>query len=140
LSLRILDTDHLSLAQRRHIQVSTRLLQADLAQTAITIITVEEQLRGRFQMIKRAKSPEELIRAYKNLLVTFDSLKTFNILEFSPEAHAIHIALVSQKIRIGKQDLRIAAIALSVKGILVTRNTKDFSQIPDLALENWTLE
>jgi tRNA(fMet)-specific endonuclease VapC len=89
-------------------------------------------------MIKRAKSPEDLIRAYKNLLITFDSLKAFNILEFSPEAHATHTALVSQRIRVGKQDLRIAAIALLVKGILVTRNTKDFSQIPGLGLEDWT--
>ncbi len=43
-------------------------------------------------------------------------------------------------------DLHIAAIpsvsftnALSVNGILVTRNYRDFSQIPNLVLENWTM-
>jgi tRNA(fMet)-specific endonuclease VapC len=172
LSLWILDTDHLSLAQRGHIEVSNRLLQANPSQTAITIITVEEQLRGRFQIIRQSKSPSDLIRAYKNLLITFDSLKTFNVLEFSHQAYTIYDSsasqfcrwrglrprhrqnwvlencktemhsydsLVNQKIRIGKQDLRIGAIALSTNAIVVTRNQRDFSQIPGLMLEDWTI-
>ncbi|WRH67351.1 MAG: hypothetical protein RSE13_02710 [Planktothrix sp. GU0601_MAG3] len=37
-----------------------------------------------------------------------------------------------------KNDLRIAAIALSVNGVMVTANKRDFSLIPDLVIENWT--
>lgn len=44
-----------------------------------------------------------------------------------------------QKIRIGTQDLRIAAIILSQDGILVTRNQRDFVQIPNLILEDRTI-
>ncbi|MBU7582734.1 MAG: hypothetical protein KAF91_07460 [Nostoc sp. TH1S01] len=44
-----------------------------------------------------------------------------------------------QKINIGTQDLRIAAIALANNAIVVTRNHKDFSKIPDLSLEDWTI-
>jgi tRNA(fMet)-specific endonuclease VapC len=48
-------------------------------------------------------------------------------------------SLVNQKIRIGKQDLRIGAIALSINATVVTRNQRDFSQIPGLMLEDWTI-
>jgi hypothetical protein len=37
-----------------------------------------------------------------------------------------------------EKDTRIAAIALANEGILVTRNYKDFSLIPNLQIEDWT--
>ena len=39
-----------------------------------------------------------------------------------------------QKLRIGPNDLAIAAITLAVSGTLVTRNTVDFQRIPGLVL------
>ncbi len=71
--------------------------------------------------------------------MTFDSLKSFNVLKFTAEAQKVYTNLLYQKIKIGRQDLRIAAIALSVNGILVTRNNRDFCQVPNLVLNNWTL-
>lgn len=60
------------------------------------------------------------------------------ILPFTASANAQYEALRRQKIRIGTQDLRIAAIVLSVNGVLVTRNWKDFQQVPGLMLEDWS--
>jgi len=138
LSLWILDTDSVSLFQRGNLEIARRLNNIDASEVAITIITVEEQLRGRFQVIRRA-APNELVSAYDKLHVTFDSLKGFNILKFTAEAQKLYINLLHQKIKVGRQDLRIAAIALSVNGILVTGNNRDFCQVPNLVLDNWTL-
>lgn len=39
---------------------------------------------------------------------------------------------------IGNNDLLIAAHTRSISAVLVTNNTKEFSRIPDLTLEDWT--
>ena len=38
---------------------------------------------------------------------------------------------------IGPYDLLIAGTALVHQGILVTNNTKEFTRIPELKIENW---
>ncbi|MEH2073967.1 MAG: type II toxin-antitoxin system VapC family toxin [Nostoc sp.] len=65
--------------------------------------------------------------------------KNIKLLEFNTKACNVYGELVKQKIRVGTQDLRIAAITLSVNGILVTRNRKDFEKVRNLRLEDWTI-
>jgi tRNA(fMet)-specific endonuclease VapC len=48
-------------------------------------------------------------------------------------------AELRRSVRIGSQDLKIASIVIANKGILVTRNRKDFEQVPGLTFEDWTL-
>jgi tRNA(fMet)-specific endonuclease VapC len=43
-------------------------------------------------------------------------------------------------IRIGTQDLKIASIALANRATLLTRNYRDFVQVPDLIIDDWTKE
>jgi hypothetical protein len=50
--LRILDTDIVSLWQRHPEQIERSLMAFPPEQRAVTIITVEEQFRGRLAMIK----------------------------------------------------------------------------------------
>ncbi|WP_375496799.1 type II toxin-antitoxin system VapC family toxin [uncultured Nostoc sp.] len=134
MTLWILDTDHVSLFQQLHPVVTRRINAANSEDIAITIITVEEQLRGRFNVIRKASSSDALLLAYVNLQATLEFFKNLRSLEFDEYAINCYEDLIRQRIRIGTQDLRIAAITLSVNGILVTRNRKDFEKVPNLRL------
>lgn len=135
----ILDTDHVSLFQRNDPHVSARVLATPPQELATTVITVEEQLRGRLDRVRRARSDEEVVRAYHNLLATSSYFRTITIIGFDEQAQTIFRHLRVQGIRVGTQDLRIAAIALSRAETLVTRNVRDFATIPSLNLEDWSL-
>jgi tRNA(fMet)-specific endonuclease VapC len=139
-SLYILDTDHVSLFQYQHPLVTQRIYRTAPNEIAVTIVTLEEQLYGRLNRIRRAKTLEALVSAYGKLRTTWDFFNTINLLDFTEEAYAHYTNLIRQKIRIGTQDLRIAAIALSIEGIVVTRNQKDFGKVPDLRLQDWTIQ
>ncbi len=138
----ILDTDCFSLWQQHHPIVMQRV-EANAKNIAVTIVTVEELIRGRFNVIRQASEPsqtDKLILAYTKLWDTLEDLKILNILKFDRNAGTICTEFRHQRIRIGTQDLRIAAIALANNAILVTRNYRDFSQVPGLVQEDWTIQ
>ena len=106
----------------------------------ITTVTLEEQLKGRLAAISRcATKPELLPIAHQNLLITQRYFCNMNLLDFNESACECFKKLRQQKINIGTQDLRIAAIALVNDAILVTQNYKDFIKVPDLKMEDWTV-
>ena len=138
----ILDTDHVSLWLRSHPQVVNRLSLILPEQVAITVVTAEEQLRGRLNVLRRASQAnqsEPLVLAYQALQDTLNDFQSFNLLPFTRSAHAHYVKLQQQRIRVGTRDLRIAAITLAVDGTVVTCNYRDFGQVPGLKLEDWTL-
>jgi tRNA(fMet)-specific endonuclease VapC len=137
--MRILETDHVSLFQRRNPFIVQRVNSVKFEEITITIITAEEQLRGRFNVIINSSSSDKLVLAYANFQANLEFLKTVNLLQFTEAVGNIYTELVKQKIRVGTQDLRIAAITLSVNGVLVTRNFKDFEKVPNLRLEDWSI-
>jgi len=135
----ILDTDSVSLFQGGHPVVMKQVKSSNPQEIAVTIITIEEQIYGRLNRIRRANSTELLVLAYAKLHYTWDFFRTINLLDFTQEAADCYAELVRQKIRIGTQDLKIAAIALSVSATIVTRNQQDFSRVPGLELVDWTV-
>lgn len=136
-----MDTAQLSLLQRANPLILQRVATINPQDIAVTVITVEEQLRGRLDVSRQASRSSEvdkLISAYARLEDTLDDFRHLNILKFSQLAYTYYEQLWERKIRISTQDLRIAAIVLSENGILVTRNQRDFSLVPDLVIEDWT--
>jgi tRNA(fMet)-specific endonuclease VapC len=72
---------------------------------------------------------------------TTEFFKIITILNFNRDAEVCYNNLRRNNHNLAKKrlekDLRIASIALMQNAIVVTRNYKDFSQIPNLQLENW---
>ncbi|MDJ0619508.1 MAG: type II toxin-antitoxin system VapC family toxin [Calothrix sp. MO_192.B10] len=140
MSLWILDTDSVSLFQNGHPNISKRISAISPENIAVTIVTFEEQVRGRFNVIRKVDSADKLVIAYSRLQATYNFFKSINLIGFSQEAANCYTELLRQKIRIGTQDLRIASIVIANDGILVTRNQRDFSRVPGLQFEDWTIE
>jgi tRNA(fMet)-specific endonuclease VapC len=141
MSLQILDTDHVSLLLNGHPEVIHRINQINPEDIAITIVTVQEIFNGWVIRINNPAQAHRVVDLYTNLLTTVSFLKRVQVLNFSSEVQELHTQLIREIPPLSKKrlqkDVRIAAIVLSAKGLLVTRNQKDFSQIPGLRIESW---
>jgi tRNA(fMet)-specific endonuclease VapC len=137
--LHIFDTDHISLLQRRNANVIARLERISFNERAVTIITVIEQIQGRLAVIHHATSEADVARGCDRLQETMGFYASIYVLPYDVEAQIQFAHLRRQQVRIGTQDLRIAAIALSKSATLVTRNTQDFAKVPGLHIVDWSL-
>ncbi len=138
----ILDTDHLSLIQRNGQEgkrILTKLAAVETLEVSVTVITYEEQVRGRLTVLSKAKMLDEQVFAYQGLQQLATDYQSIAIIPFSRTAALEHQRLRKAYPRIGNMDLRIAAIALTNNAILLTRNESDFGQIVELHTENWTM-
>ena len=104
------------------------------------VIVVEEILRGRLNAIRQAqaeKSKFSIDQAYRLLELTIADFQNIKMLSHTSQAEALVTDWRKQKIRIGISDLRIAAICIVHAATLISRNRKDFEQVPGLSVEFW---
>ena len=135
----ILDTDHLSELDRATSAgqiLLTRLSQASM-DVGTTIVSIEEQLRGRFAQLGRARDPHKMIVIYHAIQATLEGIPRWIVLPWSSAAASAFEALRDSRLGIGTMDLRIASIVLTDGSKLLTRNLRDFQRIPNLDVENW---
>lgn len=136
----VLDTDICGFVQSSHPDVLRRLASASLDSSVVTtVITFGEDLSGWLPACRHARDGATRAKAYARLQIGLDFYLKRHCLPFNDAAAIIFDKLKSLRLHVGTNDLSIAAITLSVGGILVTRNTKDFQRITDLTLEDWTL-
>lgn len=103
----------------------------------ITIVSVEEQMRGWLATIAKERRIERQIKSYKELGRLFVFFAAFTIAPFEERAAAFLAEFRSAKIRISTMDLKIASIARSTQSLLLTANHRDFEKVPGLRIENW---
>jgi tRNA(fMet)-specific endonuclease VapC len=137
----ILDTDHLSVLDRGGIsaqQLLRKLADIDPSQLATSIISYEEQTRGWLGYAAKARTIEREVEAYQQLKRQLMSYCAVQVLDFDEAAAQEFQRIRKLYPRLGKMDLKIAAIALVNRAIVLTRNSKDFGQIIGLSVDNWT--
>lgn len=131
----MLDTDTCSYILKRSNQAVLRRLQAvPIDDVCISVITKSELLFG-VEMSPRRDQDSAAVDAF---------LRHLAILEFAEDAAAhyaeIRASLARRGEMIGGNDLFIAAHARCLDLILVTNNTREFSRVERLVVENWTLD
>jgi tRNA(fMet)-specific endonuclease VapC len=96
---------------------------------AISAIVAHELFYGAFKS-RRAAQNVALIDALQFAVIEFDR-------EDARQAGEVRASLASTGTPIGPYDVLIAGQAVARNMILVTHNTREFSRVPDLRLENW---
>lgn len=142
MTLWILDTDTVSLLLERHPKISQHIIENGV-DVAISIVTVQELFNGWVVRINNAKTSEDLVRLYDKFYKTVRLCKRVPVLNFDQSASEQLTNLLRSQPTLAKQkvqkDMRIVAIALANNAIVVTRNARDFSQVPGLTIEDWTV-
>jgi tRNA(fMet)-specific endonuclease VapC len=135
----LFDTDHLTLYERGHAPVVKRVLAYPPDTVGVSAITVEEALRGRLGYLSRPLTGVQRVRGYALLVNTSQLIGRMLIAAFDDASEAQYQLLRTQRLRIGTQDLRIAAVALTTGLTLLTRNHRDFGRIAGLSIDDWSL-
>lgn len=135
----VLDTNHF----REYTQASSaglRLMariEAGNPDLFTCIVTAEESLGGWLASVRQQRAGLDQLKSYERLHACIESLGKLTMLPFDREAATIFHGLAQTHPRVGKMDLKIASICLAHDATLLTRNLRDFQNIPGLRVENW---
>jgi tRNA(fMet)-specific endonuclease VapC len=137
--LLVLDTDHFSewewgSAAGARLQARIGAANTDLA---VTVITLEEQMRGWLAEIRRHNDPHRQISPYAKFQRQVDAFSEWTVLPWDADSARLFADFRQQGLRLGSMDLKVACITLVHDATLLTRNTADFADVPGLTLENW---
>lgn len=130
----MLDTDTCAFVLRRTSDALLARIQAvPVLQQVMSVVTYAELLYG-VQVSSKKKANQAAVEALARHLA---------ILEWPREA-ARHYAEIRSDLKrkgsmIGANDLLIAAHARSIGAIVVTNNTKEFTRVKGLKIENWMI-
>ncbi|MGM3307539.1 type II toxin-antitoxin system tRNA(fMet)-specific endonuclease VapC [Anabaena sp. WFMT] len=117
----------------KNLHLKQKMDNISLSEIAVCSVVKSELFYGAM----RSANPE------RNLKIQQEFLNQFISLPFDDQSAYIfgniRARLTAQGTPIGAYDLQIAAIALANNLILVTHNTREFSRIPELQLEDWEI-
>jgi len=126
----MLDTDTVSHIVRNHTPVIKKLIKHEDDEICISVITNAELSYG-----LEKKQSERLINEVRAIIEKC-TIIDFNVSQ-SEIYGKIRLELEKSGTPLGDMDMLIAAAALSTGAILVSHNTKHFSKIKGIKVEDW---
>jgi tRNA(fMet)-specific endonuclease VapC len=125
----ILDTDTCIFALKQRMGVLNRLLQESPDDIAVSAMTEAELAFGAIKSAYPERAKPQVSAFLEPVLV----------LPFDSEAAQKHaeIRFAVRSTPIGERDMVTAAVAVANGLTLVTHNTREFSRVEGLALEDW---
>jgi tRNA(fMet)-specific endonuclease VapC len=135
----LMDTDHLTLYEQQAPPLLQHLTAHPPDSIATSIITAEEMLRGRLARLSGRLTGPARVQGYAYFQLTLEFLRHIPVLPFDQACEQQYQHLLGLRLRIGSQDTKIAAVALASGLIVVTRNARDFGQVPGLTIEDWSV-
>ena len=107
---------------------------------AVPVVVIEELLRGRLHVMRQAEAGQakvDLARAYALFEQTLRDVRQVTVLSYTPPAELLYQQWRQQRLPLSTHDLRIAAICVAHTATLISRNRRDFAQVPGLQVEFW---
>ena len=130
----MLDTNIISyLKNKRSPEVAARFASHDPSELCISSITLSELVYGAY----KSSSPEHNMRQIAAVAARIATLPFTSVAAY--DAGQIRAELERLGQVIGAYDMQIAAHARSAGLVLVTHNTSEFSRVPNLQIEDWTV-
>ncbi len=138
----LIDTDHATYLKYPESERGSRFIARLEAVppeevVAVTIVTVEERMRGWLATIAKERTALRQVVGYRELIKLFEFYQAFEIIPFDEAAAQKFEELRAQRLRLGTMDLKIAATALVNNALLLSANRRDFERVPGLRVENW---
>lgn len=127
----VLDTNTLIYFFRGEGRVAARLLAtppADIAIPAVVVYELETGIAKSSEPTKRRSQLDQLLQVVATLPVGLEEARA---------AATLRARLEAEGSPIGPMDTLIAGTALAHRGVLVTRNLREFGRVPGLVIEDW---
>jgi tRNA(fMet)-specific endonuclease VapC len=134
------DTDILSELIARNPAITQRAVSIDPSEQSVPVVVATEVCRGWLNAIRQAEAGRGRISldlAYRLFQDSLRAIAVYLILPYTLAADALFRQWRAAKIRVGSQDLRIAAVCIDHGVTLVTRNARDYVQVPGLNFDVW---
>jgi tRNA(fMet)-specific endonuclease VapC len=127
----VLDTNTLVYFFRGEGEVARRLLStapANIAVPTVVVYELETGIAKSKDAVKRRGQLDQLLQAVAVLPFGIEEAKA---------AAALRARLEQEGTPIGPMDTLIAGTALAHRGVLVTRNVREFGRVRGLTVQNW---
>lgn len=127
----LLDSDILIELARGNAKIQKRMYQAGLSNCVLSEISLAELYVGYYKNKTRIEPLFNFLEESLSTIPISSAIKTYARLRANMKLNGN---------RLDNMDLFLAATALTNDYTLVTHNTRHFSRIPGLKLEDWTEE